>query len=150
MSVNTGAKQFRKVDVDQYDAERFTEEHGDDPTAIGPNESEVNGLLAQNRNAEALKVVLSNPPLNTKDQAIKDRCASLVLRVLSAIRASEMEGAINQLDQPAQDILAKYIYRGFELPKEAVQANLLTWHEKLFAVGGYGCIVRVLTDRKKV
>ena len=42
-----------------------------------------------------------------------------------------MEGAINQLDQPSQDVLMKYIYRGFELPKEAVQANLLTWHDKV-------------------
>ena len=47
MAVNTGAKLFRKVDVDQYDAERFTEETRDDPTDVGPNASEVNGLLAQ-------------------------------------------------------------------------------------------------------
>ncbi|KAF6021174.1 ARPC5 [Bugula neritina] len=150
MSVNTGAKLFRKVDVDQFDEERFVEDAGDDSSAVGPNESEVNNLLAQNRNAEALKAVLNNPPVNTKDQAIKDRCASLVLRVLSAFKVSEMEGAINGLEQPAQDVLMKYLYRGFESPKEAVQSNLLAWHEKLFAVGGYGCIVRVLTDRKTV
>jgi len=47
MSVNTGAKLFRKVDVDQFDEERFVEDAGDDSSAVGPNESEVNNLLAQ-------------------------------------------------------------------------------------------------------
>lgn len=42
-----------------------------------------------------------------------------------------MEAAINQLDQASTDVLMKYVYRGFEAPKEAVQANLLAWHEKV-------------------
>lgn len=47
MAVNTGAKQFRKVDVDQFDDDRFEDETGDGSTAVGPNGSEVNGLLSK-------------------------------------------------------------------------------------------------------
>lgn len=47
MSVNTGAKQFRKVDVDQYDEERFEDDTGDDNSVDGPNDGEVNTLLGQ-------------------------------------------------------------------------------------------------------
>lgn len=48
MAKNTGASKFRKVDVDQYDEERFQ----DDDTATdtgdqGPNDTEVSNLLAQ-------------------------------------------------------------------------------------------------------
>lgn len=47
MSKNTGARQFRKVDIDQYDEERYVEDVGDDATSQGPNEGEVNSMLAQ-------------------------------------------------------------------------------------------------------
>lgn len=47
MSINTGAKQFRKVDVDQFDEERFVEDASEDSSVSGPNESEVNALLSQ-------------------------------------------------------------------------------------------------------
>lgn len=44
----------------------------------------------------------------------------------------------------------KYIYRGFEQPSDGSSGHLLTWHEKVFAKGGVGSIVRVLTDKKRV
>jgi actin related protein 2/3 complex subunit 5 len=44
----------------------------------------------------------------------------------------------------------KYIYRGFSEPTDNSGAILLTWHEKAYAIGGLGSIVRVLTDRKTV
>ena len=43
----------------------------------------------------------------------------------------------------------KYIYRGFEIPSEGSSGNLLTWHEKVFARGGVGSIVRVLSDTNR-
>lgn len=47
MSINTGARQFRKVDVDQLDEERYVEDSAEDSSVSGPNEAEVNSLLAQ-------------------------------------------------------------------------------------------------------
>ena len=48
MSKNTGANKFRKVDVDQYDVDRFVDDSVPEETAgQGPSESEVNTFLAQ-------------------------------------------------------------------------------------------------------
>lgn len=46
MSKNTGASKFRRVDVDQYDDDRFQDEDND-VTEQGPNEGEVTTLLTQ-------------------------------------------------------------------------------------------------------
>ena len=46
MSKNTGASKFRKVDVDQYDDDKFQDEETD-VAEQGPNEAEVNSLLTQ-------------------------------------------------------------------------------------------------------
>jgi actin related protein 2/3 complex subunit 5 len=78
-----------------------------------------------------LSVVLSNPPLNTKNQVVKDAAFQLVLRVLKSIQnGSEIEKAVRQLDINAVDVLMKYIYKGFE--KESNNSSiLLNWHEKV-------------------
>lgn len=58
-----------------------------------------------------------------------------------------MDSAIEQLNDPnLYDVLMKYIYRGFEIPSEGSSGILLQWHEKVFAKGGVGSIVRVLSD----
>uniref|UniRef100_A0A674B564 Actin-related protein 2/3 complex subunit 5 n=1 Tax=Salmo trutta TaxID=8032 RepID=A0A674B564_SALTR len=87
---------------------------------------------------EALQAVLKNPPLNTKNQNVKDCAEGLVLKVLSS------------LDSNRVDLLMKYIYKGFETPSDNSSAVLLQWHEKALSAGGLGCIVRVLTARKTV
>jgi len=147
MSKNTLNSQFRKLNVnsdDEYD------DVACDANVQGPNESEVTSLLNSSNNVEALKNVLSNCPQNTKDQAIKDRALVLVMRVLQSFKSGEIDSVVKSLDQPLLDILMKYVYRGFETPSEGSSNLLLTWHEKVFAIGGVGSIVRVLTDRKKV
>ncbi|XP_041369419.1 actin-related protein 2/3 complex subunit 5-like [Gigantopelta aegis] len=149
MSKNTGASKFRKVDVDQYDEDKFQDEETD-VAEQGPNESEVNTLLSQKKNADALKLVLNSAPIGTKNQAVKDKAGALVLRVLTSFKTSDIESAIKSLDSKLIDILMKYIYRGFGHPSDNSSAILLAWHEKTFAIGGLGSIVRVLADRKTV
>ncbi|KAK3087725.1 hypothetical protein FSP39_009677 [Pinctada imbricata] len=161
MSKNTGSSKFRKVNVDEYDEEKFQEADEADNGVQGPNESEVVGFLNQYpfykiqnqsncKNVEALKAVLNNPPQGSKDQALKDRAVNLVVRVLTSFKSSEIENGVKALDDKSLDLLMKYIYRGFEFPSEGSSASLLTWHEKVYAKGGNGSIVRVLTDRKCV
>lgn len=61
-----------------------------------------------------------------------------------------MDNAIQALEEnDLLDVLMKYIYRGFEIPSEGSSGHLLQWHEKVFAKGGVGCIVRVLSDTKR-
>lgn len=102
------------------------------------------------KNVEALKCVLQNAPLCCKNQQVKDNAMNLTLKVLLSIKSSQMDSAIEALDDPdLYDVLMKYIYRGFEIPSEGSSGHLLQWHEKVFARGGVGSIVRVLVDTNR-
>lgn len=104
-------------------------------------------ISSTGRNIDALKTVLQNAPLLCKNQQVKDNALNLTLRVLLSIKSSQIDAAIEALDDPELcDVLMKYIYRGFEIPSEGSSGHLLTWHEKVFAKGGVGSIVRVLSD----
>ncbi|KAG1959007.1 actin-related protein 2/3 complex subunit 5-like protein [Pimephales promelas] len=98
----------------------------------------------------ALHIALRNPPINSKNPAIKERAQTVVLKVLTSFRGNDIEPAVKSLDKNGVDLLMKYIYKGFERPVENSSAILLQWHEKAFAIGGLGSIVRVLTARKTV
>ena len=54
------------------------------------------------------------------------------MRVLMSTKSADVDAAVKSLDSPTQDILMKYIYRGFEVPAEGSSAQLLTWHQKVF------------------
>jgi len=152
MAKNTRSAAFRKIDVDEFNEDNYKE---DEPVELqtpvsGPDEREIAQLLSQGKGPEALRACLRSAPLGSKSQQVKDNATSVTLRVLMSIKASQVEESVKSLDPEMVDVLMKYIYRGFEIPSEGSSAHLLSWHEKAFAVGGLGCISRVLTDRKKV
>ncbi|KAJ8357195.1 hypothetical protein SKAU_G00199890 [Synaphobranchus kaupii] len=139
---------FRKVDVDEYDENKFVDEEDGGENQLGPDEAE---RVWCNRNLmDALQAVLKNPPINTKNQNVKEKAEGLVLNVLTSFKSSEVEEAVQSLDNNGVDILMKYIYKGFEKPSDNSSAVLLQWHEKALSAGGVGSIVRVLTARKTV
>jgi len=157
MAKNTSSSAFRKIDVDEYNEDNYKEEEPSEVQSpiAGPDENEITQLLNQGRNVDALKSCLRSAPLGSKNQKVKDTALELMRRVLASIKSSQMEEAVQYLDADEIDTLMKYVYRGFELPNKEwingqMSAHLLAWHEKVFAVGGTGCITRVLTDRKRV
>ncbi|KAA0717119.1 Actin-related protein 2/3 complex subunit 5-like protein [Triplophysa tibetana] len=153
MAKNTLSSRFRKLDIDEFDENKFVDDHDEAADQQGPDAAEVDNLIRQYPLLDmmaALHVGLRNPPINSKNPAIKERAQTLVLRVLTSFRSSDIESAVKSLDKNRLDLLMKYIYRGFEKPTDNSSAILLQWHEKAFAVGGLGSIVRVMTARKTV
>ncbi|XP_017152435.1 actin-related protein 2/3 complex subunit 5-B [Drosophila miranda] len=150
MAKNTSSSAFRKIDVDQYNEDNFREDDGVDSAAVGPDETEITTLLTQGKVVEALLSALQNAPLRCKNQIVKDHALNITLRVLLSIKSTQIDQAIDTVDQnDLIDVLMKYIYRGFEIPSEGSSGHLLQWHEKAFARGGVGCIVRVLSDTNR-
>ncbi len=106
----------------------------------------------------ALHIALRNPPLNSRNPAIKvqtflprttfrmsidwtmhlsflsfsqERTQAMILRVLTSFKSSDIEPAVKSLDKNGVDLLMKYIYKGFERPTENSSAILLQWHEQV-------------------
>uniref|UniRef100_A0A8B9MTZ0 Actin-related protein 2/3 complex subunit 5 n=1 Tax=Accipiter nisus TaxID=211598 RepID=A0A8B9MTZ0_9AVES len=149
MARSTLSSRFRRLDIDQYDENRFVEEP-DEAAAARPTPAEVEALLRQGDALRAFHSALRSSPVNSKNQAMKEQAQGTMLKVLTSFKSSEIEQAVNSLDRNGIDLLMKYIYKGFEKPTENSSAILLQWHEKALAVGGLGSIVRVLTARKTV
>nr|SVE73286.1 EOG090X0HLA [Ceriodaphnia reticulata] len=164
MSKNTANSAFRKIDVDQYNEDNYKEEECGESQSPPKNKlftifideifkfSKLSLTFCHftGKNIEALKTVLRNAPISSRNQMVKDAALNVVMLVLLSVKSAQMEEAVNALDREQLDILMKYIYRGFETPSEGSSGHLLAWHEKVHAVAGVGSIVRVLTDKKRV
>jgi len=63
----------------------------------------------------------------------QDKAVQSVMKVLMAYKSSDIDAAVKALDQTKQDVLMKYIYRGFELSSDGngYGAQLLVWHDKV-------------------
>ncbi|KAI1287930.1 Actin-related protein 2/3 complex subunit 5 [Halotydeus destructor] len=142
----------RKINVDLYAEDVFKDEEAGEVSspAAGVDEAEVKRLIQSAKYGDALNQLLLAAPFNSKNQAIKDSIAALVMQVLLAVKTSEIDKVIDGLSTDLIDVLVKYIYRGFETPTDGSSGHLLVWHEKAFAKGGVGAIVRVLTDKKRL
>ncbi|OAF64503.1 hypothetical protein A3Q56_07786 [Intoshia linei] len=99
---------------------------------------------------DALNHILENSIVNPNPSKQKDDIVKLALSVLSAFKMNDMVPYINKLDESLRVMLLKYVYRAFEYPQDNSSQTMLTWHEKIFDKMGYGGIVKVLNDRKRV
>ncbi|KAI8928538.1 ARP2/3 complex 16 kDa subunit (p16-Arc)-domain-containing protein [Entophlyctis helioformis] len=80
----------------------------------------------------------------------QERATQLVVEALAAARPSDIAAIVGQLPPQLVDTLMKYLYRAMASPDVFSSALLLSWHEKVYEVGGVGSVVRVLTDRRSV
>lgn len=73
MAKNTFSNAFRKIDVDQYNEDNFKEdENADNANNLSSfDENEVNNLLREGKQIEALLNALQNAPLGCKNQQLK-------------------------------------------------------------------------------
>ncbi|KAL7053404.1 hypothetical protein AAHC03_019484 [Spirometra sp. Aus1] len=149
MAVNTGDTRFRKLDVDSVVETNFQDD-GTDDISSSFNERDVENLLNGGRNTEALSYILQNAPIGSKNQALKDAALALALRSMSSLKSAQIDEFVSGLKQEQLDLLMKYIYRGFQSPRDIAPAALLAWHEKVYAKGSISSIIRVLVDSKGV
>lgn len=73
MAKNTSSSAFRKINVDQYNEDNFKEDEIDSngTSYTGPDDADITKLLNTGKNVEALKLVLENAPLTSKNQQAK-------------------------------------------------------------------------------
>lgn len=110
--------------------------------------AQVQGLLTQRKNEEAVRVALQDPPLLSKSDAVKDENAKVVMGALLACNKGEMQRTIDSLPTTLEDNLMKYIMRFLGIASQS--ASMLEWHQKLMAKAGSGCAMRAFTERKQV
>ena len=140
---------FRTVDVDLYSEDNYKEEIDNEDNSSKLDTNQINNLMNSNKNVEALKLFLESTPTGIKDPVAKKSVREMSVRILMAIKVSQMEAAVKELDKDSLDTLMKFIYAGFENPSEGSSGHLLAWHEKVFNVTGAGGVIRVLSDKKK-
>ncbi|CAK9077975.1 unnamed protein product [Durusdinium trenchii] len=106
----------------------------------------VEELLKGRQSREALAEALREPPYGAPDE-LKDQAAKTVLYAMSAFREAEIKEATAFLNEDAQNVLMKYLYKfwGQGLPART-NAQLFVWHAALVEKAGTGSIVRVLYD----
>ncbi|XP_071947410.1 actin-related protein 2/3 complex subunit 5-C-like [Antedon mediterranea] len=143
MSKTTGNRRFRTVNIDELDENAF-KDVVEDNVSSGPDRAQVTTLLREGKKQEALHAVLQNPPYGSTDDKLRvshqrlspypliiNMCSSLVTQVLTSFKSTEMDKAIQSLDEEDLDALMQYIYKGFNEPSSQSCAVLLAWHQKL-------------------
>ncbi|KAG1447234.1 hypothetical protein G6F56_009324 [Rhizopus delemar] len=152
---------WRKIDIDQYDEDAYTEDEflAEFETGLSPEQvnsatqsrnTEVRNLLSKSDLNGALSCALQDPPYGRHLENAKSESTLMVTEVLNMFRAADITDIVKSLGSEQQDVLMKYIYAGLGKPEQYNSSVLLTWHEKLTEVAGNGCIVRVMTDRRTV
>ncbi|GAA5907448.1 hypothetical protein JCM5296_006911 [Sporobolomyces johnsonii] len=168
MSASTAALSgipFRKIDIDQYDEDRVLPEelYHPDPrppqqvlTDTQAKDRAVRGLLQRGDVAAALKECVREGEWPYGEDSVpeiaqaKQLALTLVLSVLNSSRSTDIPALVAALEPAEQVTLMKYLYKAMENLGDSSGNVVLGWHEKLVEVAGIGCIVRVMTDRRRV
>ncbi|GAA5838189.1 hypothetical protein JCM3766R1_001855 [Sporobolomyces carnicolor] len=168
MSASTAAISgipFRKINIDQYDEDLVLASslYQPDPrpspqvlTDAQSKDRQVRQSLQSGDVASALKLCLVEgeyPYGEDSDPQIKqakDVALSSVLSVINSSRSTDIPNLVQSLSPSEKVTLMKYLYKAMENLGDSSGNAVLGWHEKLVEVAGIGCIVRVMTDRRRV
>lgn len=115
---------------------------------VSQNEDTATQALNAGRGPSAIPDVLSNSIIGCKNQALKDRNADVMMKLLTCVKEAGVKAIVDKLDEDQIDVLMKYVYRLLETGDNS--PILLKWHECAFEKGGLGTIVRVISERRTV
>merc|ERR1711990_44361 len=151
MATSSLAREFRKINIEQYDEDFYVDDVITQDNCSPPDTNIINNLLSSGKQQDALKAALSSNPASSTNQKVKDDATETVIRVLTAHKTSQISPSLKTLNEEEKDLLMQYIYKAMSMGKYgSVCASLLTWHTTLAALSGTGCILRVLTDRRRL
>lgn len=149
---------WRRIDIDALDTENQVTKEDLIPGTIDPvSPAEVQQQITAIRSyiskgafADGLAYITSNPPYGALEQD-KELYVNTILDLFSAVKQNDIDEIVKTLDIEQQNVLVKYIYKGFSLPKGKQQGGiLLSWFDKTVAVSGVGVVVRHLSDRRTI
>jgi len=104
-----------------------------------------NGLNLGDK-AQALRVLVENPPYNCPDPKLRMDDVRNVVQALASFKGEQqIDQALGGISDDEVDILMKYIYAGLSTGESSKE--LLVWHAAVQKrSGGLGSIIRVLSD----
>ncbi|EIE79444.1 hypothetical protein G6F46_004557 [Rhizopus delemar] len=125
---------WRKIDIDQYDEDAYTEDEilAEFETGLSTEQvnsathtrnTDVRNLLSKGDMNGALACALQDPPYGRHLENAKAESTKMVTEVLNMFRAADIADIVKSLNPEQQD---------------------------LTEVAGNGCIVRVMTDKRTV
>ncbi|ORY76512.1 actin-related protein 2/3 complex subunit 5 [Leucosporidium creatinivorum] len=150
---------FRRLDVDQYDEDRvlpsdlYIPDSRPPATVLSDTQGKataVRGLLQRGDVRGALGEVLVDAPYGEGVDDAKAIALQSILSILNSTKSTDIPAIVSDLNPQEQVTLMKYLYKAMENLGETSGNVVLGWHEKLVESAGTGCIVRVMTDRKRV
>ncbi|KAJ3426086.1 arp2/3 complex 16 kd subunit p16-arc [Anaeramoeba flamelloides] len=94
----------------------------------------------------SLSQLLQDPPYEFEQQD-KQRAYEQVMICLSDTADNKLKDICSNLSTDQQDTLMRYLYKGLESCENSLK--LLKWHGALSEVAGLGCIMRVLSEKRK-
>lgn len=131
---------------------------------------EVDAQIKAGDTSAAVLTAVQNPPLNSKDPAIKVcpqqarrvgfisaisfdfhtqlEAATIVYRAFDAIVGSKIPAAVKTMDLESLDTAMKYVYRAMSENHNC--SHMLKWHAAIVSHAGLATISRVIASRKTV
>ncbi|CAO1634392.1 unnamed protein product [Sympodiomycopsis kandeliae] len=151
---------FRSINVDIWEEDVLLESdlvpayHLDPQSAAADADAKAQQsrqLLNKSDIASALQLLLTDSPYGgTEMQAAKETYLQAFLQLLNSVKSTDIAPLLKALDVDQRDTLMKWIYKGLSRPELGSGGVLLGWHEKLTEIAGTGCIVRVMSDRRRI
>ncbi|PWN18339.1 actin-related protein ARPC5 [Microstroma glucosiphilum] len=151
---------FRSINVDIWEEDVLLESdlipayHLDPASAAAEADkksAEARGCINRSDPSGALQLILADPVYGGSDyDQAKESTLSTLLTVLNSVKATDIPSLLKSLSLDQRDSLMKWIYKGLSKPETGSSGILLAWHEKLTEIAGTGCIVRVMTDRRRI
>ncbi|ORE10873.1 Arp2/3 complex 16 kDa subunit ARPC5 [Rhizopus microsporus var. microsporus] len=125
---------WRKIDIDQYDEDAYTQDEilAEFETGLSPEEvnnatqtrnTDVRNFISRGDLNNALTRALEDPPYGRHLEAAKTESTKMIAEVLNMFRVGDISDIVKSLNHEQQD---------------------------LTEVAGNGCIVRVMTDKRTV